>query len=80
MGFSYQVGVDAIGMSTVHEVQVACHSGVTVLGLSLISNISVVSYDDVGTPANHEEVLEAGKNRANDMKKLVSKIVEKLEI
>ena len=54
-------------MSTVHEVVVARHSGIKVLGFSLITNI-----------ANHEEVLKAGRKRSVDMKTLVSAIVGKI--
>ena len=65
-------------MSTVHEVVVARHSGTKVLGLSLITNIAVLGYGDDVTPANHEEVLEAGRKRSVDMKTLVSTIVGKI--
>jgi purine-nucleoside phosphorylase len=58
--FLRTIGTDAVGMSTVTEVTVACHGGMRVLGLSAISNIVV--YDpSQGEPASHEEVLEAGK-------------------
>jgi purine-nucleoside phosphorylase len=58
--FLRSIGTDAVGMSTVAEVTVACHGGVRVLGLSSISNIVV--YDpSLGEAASHEEVLEAGK-------------------
>lgn len=66
-------------MSTVHEVVVAAHAGIKVLGMSLITNIAVLSYDDDVQEANHEEVLEAGKKRAPDMQKLVSTILQKLD-
>ena len=58
--FLRAIGADAVGMSTVAEVTVACHGGTRVLGLSSISNIVV--YDpSQGEAASHEEVLEAGK-------------------
>ncbi|XP_001632581.2 purine nucleoside phosphorylase [Nematostella vectensis] len=76
--FLQNAGVDAIGMSTVHEVSVARHAGVTVLGISLITNIAVLGYGDNEQPANHEEVLETGRRRASDMQKLVSTILQKL--
>jgi purine-nucleoside phosphorylase len=60
LGFLRTIGTDAVGMSTVGEVTVACHGGMRVLGLSSISNIVV--YDpSQGEAASHEEVLEAGK-------------------
>lgn len=76
--FLNMLGVDAVGMSTVHEVVVARHSGIKVLGFSLITNIAVMGYGDDVTPANHEEVLEAGRKRSVDMKTLVSAIVGKI--
>lgn len=52
------IGVDAVGMSTVHEVTVARHGGLRVLGISGISNKANL---DGGTVTTHEEVLEAGE-------------------
>ncbi|HJZ49511.1 MAG TPA: purine-nucleoside phosphorylase [Roseiflexaceae bacterium] len=48
---------DAVGMSTAPEVVVARHSGMRVLGISLITNLALPD----GPPANHEEVLAAGE-------------------
>ena len=67
-------------MSTVHEVVIARHAGIKVLGLSLITNVAVMGYDENGTAANHMEVLETGKKRSADMQKLVSIVVEKVEL
>jgi purine-nucleoside phosphorylase len=50
-------GADAVGMSTAPEAVVARHAGMRALGISLITNLAVPD----GTPANHEEVLEAGE-------------------
>jgi purine-nucleoside phosphorylase len=50
-------GADAVGMSTAPEAIVARHAGMRALGFSLITNLAVPD----GTPANHEEVLEAGE-------------------
>ncbi|MFN3929856.1 MAG: purine-nucleoside phosphorylase, partial [Thermoflexus sp.] len=52
------IGADAVGMSTVPEVIVACHGGMRVLGLSGISN---VLNPDAFEPPTHEEVLQAGQ-------------------
>jgi purine-nucleoside phosphorylase len=52
------VGADAVGMSTAHEVIVARHGGMRVLGMSGISNKANL---DGSTVTTHEEVIEAGK-------------------
>lgn len=51
------LGIDAVGMSTVHEVLVARHMGVRVLGFSLITNKATA---DMEGEVSHEEVLEMG--------------------
>jgi purine-nucleoside phosphorylase len=56
--FLKMIGVDAVGMSTVPEVTVACHGGMRVLGLSTISNKANLDGD---TLTSHEEVLAAGR-------------------
>jgi purine-nucleoside phosphorylase len=66
-------------MSTVHEVVVARHCGIKVLGISLITNIVISDYDDDSVGANHEEVLAAAKERAPDMQKLVSTILHNMD-
>ena len=74
----FQVGADAVGMSTVHEVVIARHAGIKVLGVSLITNVAVMDYADNGPAANHQEVLDVAKKRSECMKKLVSAVVEKI--
>ncbi|KAL3988858.1 hypothetical protein ACER0C_013176 [Sarotherodon galilaeus] len=74
----HMLGADAVGMSTVHEVIVARHTGMRCFALSLISNRAVMDYDS-HEKANHEEVLETGRLRAEQMEKLVSTIVAQLE-
>jgi purine-nucleoside phosphorylase len=51
------LGVDAVGMSTIHEVLVARHMGVRVLGLSLVTNKAT---PDMQGEVTHEEVLAMG--------------------
>uniref|UniRef100_A0A8C6UP35 Purine nucleoside phosphorylase n=1 Tax=Neogobius melanostomus TaxID=47308 RepID=A0A8C6UP35_9GOBI len=72
------LGADAVGMSTVHEVIVARHAGMRCFALSLISNKAVMDYESAER-ANHEEVLETGRQRAVQLEKLVSTLVGRVE-
>lgn len=65
-------------MSTVHEVIIARHCGMRVFALSLITNQVVMSYDSE-EKANHEEVLQTGKQRAEQLERLVSTMVTRIE-
>ena len=56
-------------MSTVPEVLVARHAGMRVFGMSLITNMVITEYDSEVT-ANHEEVLETGRKRSQDLQAL----------
>lgn len=75
--FLRNMGIDAVGMSTVHEVIVAHHAGLRVLGFSLITNKIVTDYD-THEEANHEEVLAAAKTRAIDFEHLINNIIEEV--
>lgn len=55
-----QMGADAVGMSTVHEVLVARHGGMRVMAFSGITNVAIDTLETTAD-ANHEEVLEAGQ-------------------
>ncbi|XP_049860709.1 purine nucleoside phosphorylase-like [Schistocerca gregaria] len=68
------MGVDAIGMSTVHEVIVARHCGMEVFALSLITNKCALNYDG-DQEVCHEEVIEVGRVRAKVLQQLVSNLV-----
>jgi purine-nucleoside phosphorylase len=65
-------GADAVGMSTVHEVVVARHGSMRVLGLSGISNMA---HPDGSAVTTHEEVMEAGKVIAPKMEKLIAGVL-----
>jgi purine-nucleoside phosphorylase len=69
------IGADAVGMSTVHEVIVARHGGMRVLGVSGISNKANL---DGSTVTTHEEVLEAGKVLVPKLTTLVRGLLAKL--
>ncbi|OQR68924.1 purine nucleoside phosphorylase-like [Tropilaelaps mercedesae] len=71
------LGADCAGMSTSHEVIVAKHCGLRVVGLSLICNKAVASYE-VQQFACHEEILEIGCQRAQVLEKIVSVLVSRM--
>jgi len=69
------LGADLVGMSTVHEVIVARHMGLEVLGLSLVTNPAAgVSSDTI----NHEEVMEMGKRAEAQFTALVKALVPQI--
>jgi purine-nucleoside phosphorylase len=58
------LGADLVGMSTVHEVIVARHMGIAVLGLSLVTNLAagVIAPGEMNAEAiHHEDVIEIGR-------------------
>jgi purine-nucleoside phosphorylase len=69
------LGGDAVGMSTAHEVIVARHAGVRVLGFSLITNKAT---DDVEAGATHEEVIEMGRIGAERLVRLLGDLLPRL--
>lgn len=69
------LGVDAVGMSTVHEVITARHCNMTVFAFSLITNMCITD-DDCYDEANHEEVMDVGKVREEVLKRFVARIVD----
>ena len=69
------LGADAVGMSTGHEVIVARHASVDVLGFSLITNKAT---DDVEAGATHEEVIEMGRIGATRLVTLLGDLLPRL--
>ncbi len=67
------MGGDAIGMSTVPEVIVAKHSGMKVLGISCITNMSTGISKN---PLSHEEVLIVSKMALSKISRLLLKFIE----
>ncbi|KAJ8973589.1 hypothetical protein NQ317_008872 [Molorchus minor] len=69
------LGVDAVGMSTVHEVTTAKHCGMKCFAFSLITNICSIDYEN-GEEATCEEVLDVGKSKETILKVLVENVVK----
>ena len=70
------VGADLVGMSTTLETIAAREAGMTVLGLSLVTNHAA---GVTGEPLSHEEVLQAGAEAGPRLASLLARIIERLE-
>lgn len=66
------LGADLVGMSTVHEVIVARHMGMDVLGISLVTNMAAGVSDRT---IHHEEVMEIGRRVEGEFSSLVKALV-----
>jgi len=75
--FLRMIGADAVGMSTVPEVIVAVHSGMKVLGLSVISNLN---FPDNLKPHSLEEIIAVANNAAPRLVKLIERVVQEVEV
>jgi purine-nucleoside phosphorylase len=69
------LGADLVGMSTVHEVIVAGHMGIEVLGFSLVTNMAAGVADK---SIHHEEVMEIGKRVEAHFTVLLKALIPKL--
>jgi purine-nucleoside phosphorylase len=69
------LGADLVGMSTVHEVIVARHMGIEVLGISLVTNMAAGVLDQ---PINHAEVMEMGRRVEAQFTSLVKALVQQV--
>ncbi|XP_076639798.1 purine nucleoside phosphorylase isoform X2 [Colletes latitarsis] len=72
------IGVDAVGMSTVHEVITAKHCDLEVFAFSLITNKCIMEYGN-HNETNHEEVIDVGKASQTMLQEYVSRIVMRLQ-
>jgi len=77
--FLRTIGADAVGMSTAPEVVVARHSGMRVLGVSLITNVapdSLARRSEEET--THEQVLAAGERAMPMLVRLMEGVLKRL--
>jgi purine-nucleoside phosphorylase len=70
------LGADLVGMSTVHEVIVARHMGLEVLGLSLVTNMAAGVTGDI---IHHEEVMEIGRRVERQFTSLLTALIPKIQ-
>ena len=69
------LGADLVGMSTVHEVIVARHMGIDVLGISLVTNMAA---GVTGEAIHHEDVMEVGRRVERQFTGLLTALVPQI--
>ena len=70
------MGADAVGMSTVPEALVANYCGMSVLGISCITNSAAGVHP---SRLSHEEVVETAARVKEDFKKLLNSVIEVIQ-
>jgi purine-nucleoside phosphorylase len=70
------LGADLVGMSTVHEVIVARHMGLDVLGISLVTNAAAGISPEL---LNHEEVMDIGRQSEARFTRLLTAIIPSIK-
>jgi len=71
------IGGDVVGMSTVPEVIVARHSGMRVLGISIVTDLC---FPDSPQAVSHQIVIKAANEAEPKLTKLVEEVVRELKI
>jgi purine-nucleoside phosphorylase len=69
------LGANLVGMSTVHEVIVARHMGLEVLGISLVTNAAA---GIAGSDINHAEVMDIGRQVETRFTALITAILPRI--
>jgi purine-nucleoside phosphorylase len=69
------LGASLVGMSTVHEVIVARHMGLEILGISLVTNPAAGVTSEV---INHEEVMDIGRAAESRFTALLTALIPRL--
>lgn len=72
----HRIGGDAVGMSTVPEVIVACHCGIRVFGMSVITDLGV---EGVVTEVSHEEVQKAADAAQPVMAEIFREMIKRID-
>ena len=70
----HHMGADAVGMSTVPEVIVACHCGIKVFGISIITDLGGF---DVPVEVSHEEVQKAAHEAQPKMTEIMREMIRR---
>lgn len=73
--FLRDIGADVVGMSTVPENIVAVHSGLKVLGMSVITD---ECFPDTLQPVNVQEIIATAKNTEPKLTIVMKNVIEKL--
>jgi purine-nucleoside phosphorylase len=73
--FLRAIGADVVGMSTVPEVLVAIHSGMRVLGLSIITDMCL---PDALEPATVERIIAVANKAEPKLTELVRSVLERM--
>ena len=71
------MGADLVGMSTVHEVIVARHMGIEVLGISCVTNMAAGVLNE---KIHHEEVMDTGRRVQERLGNLIAACCPKLPL
>jgi purine-nucleoside phosphorylase len=75
------LGADLVGMSTVHEVIVARHMGIEVLGISLVTNMAagvIPAGRESAETIHHDDVMEVGRRVEQQFTGLLTALVPQL--
>ena len=70
-----KLGGDAVGMSTVQEVIIAAHMGLSVFAMSVITDIGIREEENTIT---HQDVLQAAKDAQPRLSAIFKKLIEEL--
>lgn len=71
-----QIGADAVGMSVIHEVIVARHSNMNVLGIAMITDMAL---PDVESHSEEKEILETANRTGPVFRKLIKGILTEIK-